>query len=56
MRTCTRCAAGEWHPDVRTCPFRDCQFRPEVLAAATDVVIASNTQFDRPRGLIAAVN
>lgn len=45
MATCTRCGAGDWHPDVRNCVRTDC----ELLLARVDLrqQPANDRQADR---------
>ena len=48
MATCTRCGAGDWHPDVRNCVRTDC----ELLLARVNLrqQPANDGQAGRPGG------
>lgn len=37
MSVCNRCGVSAWHPEVRSCPFTDCELRAAQLVPAANV-------------------
>lgn len=37
MATCTRCGAGDWHPEIWSCLADDCELRRLTPCASADV-------------------